>query len=520
MSKLKLSVLENIIFSMTKAEKRFFKLSVSSTISGKTSKFLALFDYVDKKKFFEEEDFLKKHPAVKRQQIPNLKNHLYKQIMKSLRSLNSTDDMDLMIRNHMDNCTLLYNKCLYHQSLKELTKAKKLAEQGDKTLLLLHILEQEKKLALKLIRPDIEKQVSHLSEESEALQKHIGQVFQFSNLFHQVYAHYVSSGYIRNAEEFEEIKKSFEENIPAYEEENLSSDEKMYLYSTIVSYRYFIQDFKNGLHYAEKWYQLFEESPNYILPKIETYIRAVNNLALGYFSLRKYEDFANCLGKLEAIKNTLEKSLTENLKIQLFKHLSTHRLNHFFLKGKFTEGVKIIPEIASQLETYVGKMDSHHVMIFYYKFASMYFGAGEYRNAIKWLNLIINNSSVDLRSDIQGFARILNLISHYELENLDMIDYHIRSTYRFLINIKDMNLFQRKIMQFLRRLSYTRPDQIKERFVDLKSEMEALKKVPYESRAFAYFDMISWLESKIRRKSIQEIIRGKYLGALGRKKEE
>ena len=35
--------------------------------------------------------------------------------------------------------------------------------------------------------------------------------------------------------------------------------------------------------------------------------------------------------------------------------------------------------------------------------------------------------------------------------------------------------------------------------------------------AFAYFDMISWLESKIRRKSIQEIIRGKYLGGKRRK---
>jgi RNase P/RNase MRP subunit POP5 len=33
---------------------------------------------------------------------------------------------------------------------------------------------------------------------------------------------------------------------------------------------------------------------------------------------------------------------------------------------------------------------------------------------------------------------------------------------------------------------------------------------PYEKRAFIYFDIISWLESKIEHKKVQDIIREKF----------
>ena len=139
----------------------------------------------------------------------------------------------------------------------------------------------------------------------------------------------------------------------------------------------------------------------------------------------------------------------------------------------------------------------------------MYFGCDDYKNAAKWLNKIINMRDVDLRGDIVGFAGIMILICYYELEDTDMVDHYVRFTYRFLVKKDDMQLYQKIIMKFLRKLNSIK--KFDDAFADLKEKLMPLTKNQYEKRAFLYFDMISWLESKIENRSVQEIIKEKSL---------
>ncbi|BDD07953.1 hypothetical protein FUAX_03850 [Fulvitalea axinellae] len=514
MPNVKYSAVENLIFSLTKSEKRFFKLFAGRIKGNEDSRFIRMFDHIDKRHGLDDEFFLKRNPDVKPSQLSNLKAHLYKQLLQSLRVLNTDDDLDLSIRSIIDYCTVLYNKCLYNEAIKKLRKAKKLAQKGDKTILLLQILEMEKKLALKLIRADFDKQITQLGRESENIQNHIGKVYQFSNLFNQIYAHYVSKGFIRNREEYQTIKTLFDDNLPAYDIETLSSDEKMYLFSTLVSYYYFLQDYQKGLRFSLEWVRLFEEAPHYILSKIEMYIRGLNNMARGHYKLKKYDLFNDSVNRLGAIQDIKGLKLTDNLRLQLFKYLATHKLNRYFLEGRFESGTEEIPFIVNELEQHKKVMDLHHVMVFYYKFACMHFGASQYQEAVYWLGKIINHRDFDFRADIQGFARILNLISHFELENTDLVEYYIRSTYRFLIKKEDVNLYQKHILRFLRNLPPEGDGQLQEAFGNLLDKLKELRKIPYEGRAFTYFDIISWLESKIQNRKVSEVIREKALKTL------
>ena len=317
------------------------------------------------------------------------------------------------------------------------------------------------------------------------------------------------TGYIRNSEEFERVSKQLKGALPSYEEKKLSSDEKMYLYSALVCYYYFIQDYTTGLAYSKKWVQLFEEEPGYRIAKIDMYLKGINNLITGYYKLNMYNSFVKHCRMLDEIYSEHRSRLTVNIRLQLFKYLSTHELNRYFLEGKFREGVTAIPKIAQELKRFEGKMDLHHQMIFYYKFVCMHFGADQYKEAVQWLNLIINNRDFDLRSDIQGFARILNLICHYELGNEDLVEYSIRSTYRFLIKKEEVNLYQRHILSFLRQLPFPSSEALQEGFLMLLRQMKELKRIPFERRAFTYFDIISWLESKIDNRPVEKIIQKK-----------
>ena len=73
-----------LIKSLTKSEKRQFKLYVGRMGSNEDSKFLSLFNVMDKMPRYKEKIILEKG-IVTKQQLSNLKAHLYKQILISLR---------------------------------------------------------------------------------------------------------------------------------------------------------------------------------------------------------------------------------------------------------------------------------------------------------------------------------------------------------------------------------------------------------------------------------------------------
>jgi predicted DNA-binding transcriptional regulator YafY len=111
-----------------------------------------------------------------------------------------------------------------------------------------------------------------------------------------------------------------------------------------------------------------------------------------------------------------------------------------------------------------------------------------------------------LRGDIHCFGRILNLISHYELENTELLEYQIRSTYRFLAKMEDLQEVQKYILRFLRKLSSISPDQLKDELKKSRIDLQKWVNDPFEKRAFLYLDIISWLDSKIENRPVQEVI--------------
>lgn len=504
-----IDTLFQLIKSLTKAEKRYFKVHVTKQKAGEETKFLKLFDLIDKQKEYNESKILEKEKSIKSQQLSNLKAHLYKQILQNLRNLNSDEDIDLKIHELIDHATILYNKCLYDQCVKMLEKAKLMAEKYDKHALLLEITEFEKRLVTKYIRSNIEDKVTQLIKASDRINEKINNINTFSNLTIKLYSFYLKIGFLRNHKDFELVNSFLYSTLPVFQEDKLSFDEKMYLYNSFVGYYFFIQDFDRGYEYAKKWVNLFEENQDYIVPKIEMYIKAINNLLVSQSKMHKYDEFKVTVQKLTEVENLPDLKLTENIRLLLFKYTSTHRINRYFMLGEFTEGSNIIPEIAKSLEEFEHLLDTNYIIIFYYKFACMYFGDANYQQVVFWLNKIINMKDVDLRSDIHSFARILNLISHYELGNIDLVDYYIRSTYRFLIKKNDLHQFQKIIMKFLRKLSSITRDQLIDAFKDLREQLLPLNDKFYERRPFIYFDIISWLESKIENRTVQEIIKEK-----------
>jgi len=162
-----------------------------------------------------------------------------------------------------------------------------------------------------------------------------------------------------------------------------------------------------------------------------------------------------------------------------------------------------------QIKEYESKIDVHHIMVFYYKIACMYFGAGKNEECIFYLEKIISNKDLKMREDLLCYTRVLNLVAHYDA-GLDYdIDKLIISTYKFLLKMNDLHEVQRKMISFLKKLSTIYPQDLHKAFVNLHNELSEFENHPYEKRSFLYLDILSWLESKIQNIPVEDIIKQK-----------
>ncbi|HEY9363329.1 MAG TPA: hypothetical protein VIQ00_08720, partial [Chitinophagaceae bacterium] len=285
---------------------------------------------------------------------------------------------------------------------------------------------------------------------------------------------------------------------------------RLYLFQSLCWYTFICQDFLMYYRYAQNWILLFQKNEVMINVEPGHYIKGLHNLLNAHFVLRNYRQFEKTLVFFEQFASSEVVNLHENFKVQTFTYLYTAKVNQHFMHGTFKEGLKLIPHIEQKLQEYELYLDKHRVLVFNYKIATLYFGSGDYNTCIDYLHRIMN-ANVDLRYDIQCYARLLHLMCHYELDNFDIIDPLIKSVNRFMKKMETLTVMDEEIFKFLRTSFSIDRRKRKERLEKFLQRIHQLQKNRFETRAFAYLDIISWVESKVYEKSMSEIIHGKFL---------
>ncbi|TXK33257.1 hypothetical protein FVR03_19215 [Pontibacter qinzhouensis] len=499
-----------LVKSLTRSEKRHFRLFTNRQGSSEGLKFLQLFDAIDGQDKFDEEKILKQVPAIKKVQLANLKANLYKQLLSSLRIYHASQNQDIQLHEQLDYARVLYNKGFYQQSLKMLEKVKIAARQAEMLHIALRALDFEKLIESQYITRSLKGRAESLSDEAMDTARHVSQMHALSNASLRLYGLYIKVGHARNKEEHEQITEFFHATLPDTDLNGAGFFEKLYYYQSHVWYYYIIQDFRACYRYAQKWVDLFEANPGMQDRQSTQYIKGLHNLLAALYNLLYYSKFKEVLRMLETFAADENRRRSSNTELLLFQYIYADRINTHFMEGTFSEGVKLVPEILENLKLYQSQMDPYRRLIFYYKIASLYFGSGDNSTCIQYLNKIINFRDVGLREDLQCFARILNLIAHYEAGEDEVLEYQIRSVYRFLGKMNDQQQMQIEIFRFLRNLGNVAPHELKEAFIALREKLLIIAADPYERRPFLYLDIISWLDSKIEGIPVQEIMKRKH----------
>lgn len=501
--------LYQLIKSLSKAEKRSFKIYATRN-SPEDAKFIQLFDAIDKTRGYDEEIIITKITGLKRSQLSNLKAHLYKQILTSLRLNYVNHNIDIQLREQIDYARILYDKGLYKQSLKVLEKAKSLSYQHHRITLTTEILGFEKLIESQYITRSLRNRADQLIEETEESVKSVSRYHALSNLALRLYGIYIKAGHVRSERDFDITEKFFGNALKQIDLRGIGFFEKHYLNVSHAWYSLIVQDFLMQYRYAQKWVEHFRKNPDMLELESIWYLKGMHVLLEALFILGHYDKHGQEIKRLKEFLDNPPSRTNENLETLGFQYYYTSLINQHFIAGTFTKGLEIIPELTTQIDKFESRIDPHRILVFYYKIACMYFGAGKIEKTISYLNKIINYPDPRLREDIHCFARILNLIAHFELGNQTLIEYQARSTYRFIRKMNDLNSVQEEILKFLRNLSSTNTQDLKKEFTSLRDKLLKIQEKPYQRRAFLYLDIISWLEAKIDERPIQEVIKSKF----------
>jgi hypothetical protein len=499
-----------LVKSLKKSEKRNFKLYVKRNTASEDLKIIYLFDALDKMEVYDEMELLKKNKRLSKQQLSNIKAHLYKQILSSLRLIRGENDIVIQLHEQLDYAEILYNRGLYLQSLKVLDRIKEFAREYHQYSYLLETLFFEQKIEALHITRSMQDRAGKLAADMKEVNEQLQLSGNLSSLSLQLYSWYIQHGVARNEKDEVAVKEFFESRLPVSMPAVKGFYESLYLYQCYSWFAFIGQDFLSYYRYTHRWVELFEKEPSMIPIETGHYIKGMHNLLGAHFDLLNYPKFLETLQRFEIFFRSDAVRENDNNRIQTFVYLHIAKINQHFIDGTFTEGLALVPYIEDKLKEYEIYLDRHRILIFYYKFASLYFGSGDYEHTIKYLNKIIN-WKMDLRTDLQCYSRLLHLIAHYELGNDNLLEYLIKSVYRFMAKMENLSKVEEEIFRFLKKSFQLGPKELKPGFSKLLERLKTYEKNRFETRAFVYLDIISWLESKIREVPVQKIIHEKFL---------
>lgn len=498
----------DLVNSLTKAEKRNFKLYAHRLNKEGDTKFISLFDILDKQKIYDEDAVMHKMPEMNKTQFSNLKRHLYSQILTSLRLIYITKNIDIQIREQVDFARILYEKGLYMQGLKLLERTKQWAIETHQDFLLIDILEFQKLIESRHITRSrkVKNKMENLIEESAKHNDLSINVSNLANLCLKIHGWYIQYGHIRNEKDRITVSEYFHSGLKDIKTDHLTFFEEVYLNQSYVWYHYILLDFVSCYHYAAKWVHCFEREPDMMDKDPDLYMRGLHYQLTSLFNLKCYVEFKDAMERFDSFYAKHAEGFNRTSDIIFFLYYYTAKLNQHFLEGSFTQGLTLANEVNEKLDEFEHHLDPHRIMVFYYKLAWMNFGAKKYSVALDFLNKIIYLDLGHLREDIQSYARLLSLLVHYELKNFQLLEYQIQSVMRFMSKVEDLNTMQKEILNFLGRILFKDNDTVIQEMVRFRKKLEKQVHHQAETKSFVYLDILAWLDSKIKKTDLDLLL--------------
>ncbi len=498
--------LYKLIKSLTKSEKRFFKLS--SSLQSGDKNYLKIFDFIEKQSHYDEQDLkneFKGETFIKH--LPSEKNHLYKLILKSLRAYYSEQSVNSTLKQEIKNVEILYNKALYRECEKFVVRAKSTAEKYEKFYYWFELIGWEKRLLESAYEAgEFSTDLDKLVAEEEMVIAKLRNLAEYTIIYSKINLIFRSGGFTRNAKERSQVKE-----IADY---YLIKGKNTAISTKAASMCYYIKglcaatnrNYDDSFQFFNRTREILDGNPLIKQDSGQRYVMTLFHLLRCYIDNKEFEMAENLIRDIRALPDRKGFNSVD-ISVRIFGNVSSQEMVLLHAKGEFQKCVEMIPAIEKEQKSYGEKISKEMELVLTYNKACSYFGIGEYKKALQYLNEVLNDNEQNLRQDIYSFARLFNLVIHYELENYDFLDYVVKSTNRYLSKHDRDYQIENTCIKHIRKLSktHTNVNQL-EIFEKMNEEIKDLLENHNERAILEYFNVSAWIYSKLNKVSFAEAV--------------
>ena len=495
-----------LIHSLTKTEKRFFKLHVGRHTIGEENNSLILFNFIVKMEVYDESQILKEfHGKSFLNKFSITKHRLYQLILDSLNQYHAKSSVENELMGNLQSAKILFSKGLYSQSKKIVNATLKKTER--------YYLPQLKWQALLLNRKITEqhfytsltdKDLGQLKRDEltviESMSVNAKLWHIKASLFKQIHA----IGTIRSEDQIELLKSTV---APLYElPEDLLGSDNEYLFQQILSAYYFaVYDMIQCYQHLMKIKEIYKQNAQLLKKNKGKYLSLLTNLTFVCIKNKHFTEADKYLEEIEKLSSSFDKS--RDLKVKYFSSYYSLKLFIGIERG-LEPGIEVVLNaIEMGLNEFEGHINPVRSAYLNYQIGVYHLAHNRFKEALTSINKVLNDKQNLVKEDIYSFAQILQLIIHFELKNYRYLPYVLSSTKRFLKEKNRQYKFEQIFLKIIGKIKSENISdfELEDILIDFEPEISQLKADKFEKMAFEYFDFGAWLNSKIKRKSYLEI---------------
>lgn len=480
-------VLHELIHSLSKSEKRFIRLNAQFHQGDKT--YMKLFDAIEKQKVYDEEALKVKFRNEKFiNQFGVVKNYLQQFILKQLRSYNSESKASIICQNLLIDIEILYWKGQFVLMKRLIHKAEKIAEKYQLYLVLEELLNWESRLNTAQVKITLEN-VEEANKKHEAYMERYCHIVEYKKLINQTHFFIKKAEVIRTDEDKKTIEKLLNNKLLKEIPKRASFDEHYNFYMLNGVLNRLVNNQKASGEYREKLLVYMEKHPHMLEENTIRYLSALHNLLMHSLIIKDYDLYEKSLSKLSKLE---AKTIRE--KAAIIESLCLFELGYYNETKQYQKSVDFVTNFFLKQPSLLINQNKEHYYLVHYHAALAYFNLKDFKNALSWVNKVINLTSKMVRVDIRAATNIINILIHYELKNLLLIPYLIKSTLEFLKSHHLQTEFDKKFLLVMLALSKTNDE--KEQQKTIAKNLPALEKLDKTSSIVSDIDVVEWLKYK------------------------
>lgn len=500
---LKSEALVLLVNSMTKSEKKSFR--VSSKKGNNIPDYIVLFDIIDSNRNDSitsiKQFFLSKRGGAS---FEATAKYLYKIILDKLLMLREEQDSYYSLFNRIMKARILFEKSLFEESFDLLKDVINDSGKYENYYALLLASKLELDYLLNLNFPSVsEKSLLNKHLKINEILKYFRKANELSSLYELLKYRVINRGHVRSQKQKFELNDLVVSEMSIIATSNLENFEIKKLHQLFqANYLISVGDFKSALRSYNELNHLFEANSHLWSNPPIYYLLTLEGVLESLRKIRNYDGMKLFIDKLRGL-NSISLNFNANVLCLIYLYELFPKLD----TGDFKASLDLMNEYKENLYS-----KSHLLSLSLQAELSLYsalilFGNKDFKSAHKYINMIILKGKNYFNLPLYRTIRLFNLMILHELKSFDLIAYETRSMKREIRSADKSYKIEKFILKFLNKTDFPLIQKKRDKLWEANSkEIEELRNDIFEQQLLKIFDFTAWIESKIRKIPLGEVI--------------